>query len=117
MGCLVRVGFGYGRFVNSLLLIISLNFSLSLLGRPFSVKRPVVVWFCCCIPAGDPSSVLALLVSCMSAPPCMDVAKYHFWFGRRLGLPLYCDASCLDVCLFLDSTCKWSGRLYYFSVA
>ena len=28
---------------------------------------------------------------------CMDVVGSHFWFVRRFGSPLCCDASCLAI--------------------
>ena len=99
MGCFMR-----GSFIYNIL-----DISSSLLGWPLSAEWPIVVLFFCFFPAGNLSRVVYPSFDGFSYPSCIAVVGSHFWFGRRLGSPFYCDASCLAVCILLAGPCQWSG--------
>ena len=71
----------------------------------------MVLFFCFC-PAGNLSRVMYPSFYGFSSPSCMAVVGSHFWFGRRFGSSLCCDASCLAVFIFLAGPCHWSSRVF-----
>ena len=69
------------------------------------------IYFHCRNPSGYLSIIVAPSFSCLASSSCMAILVYHLWFGRRLGFPLCCGASCLSIFLFLAGPCKCGGRL------